>query len=98
MTHLIVQIVQIRLWKAACWGFAVSRVTREHWFVVHLHPAGDDDDVDDVVGDDDGVEDVGGDDDNVDGVGGDGYNDDDSPSSSIMMKMVSLIMIVVLSG
>ena len=70
----------------------MPRVTREHWFVVHLHPAGDDDDVDDVVGDDDGVEDVGGDDDNVDDVsgddddevddvGGDGYNDDDSPSS-----------------
>ena len=50
----------------------MPRVTREHWFVVHLHPAGDDDGVEDVGGDDD---------DEVDDVGGDGYNDDDSPSS-----------------
>ena len=60
----------------------MPRVTREHWFVVHLHPAGDEDGVEDVGGGDDDVDDVGGDDDDeVDDVGGDGSSDVDSPSS-----------------
>ena len=38
--YLIIQIIQIWLWQATCWGFAVPRVPRENRFIVHLHPAG----------------------------------------------------------